>query len=117
MLTKLSRTDEVVLQPTEEVPDDADALSPFIGLANGLLAAVVVCALLGAGVLAAYQLARRGSWPRSAACYWPDCPSVSACSTRATAPPSSSWASVRSSQWLTRRCCGGLRPTKPTKPQ
>ena len=45
------------MQPTEEVPDDADALSPFIGLANGLLAAVVVCGLLGAGVLAAYQLA------------------------------------------------------------
>jgi hypothetical protein len=57
MLTKLSRTDEVVMQPTEEVADDADALSPFIGLANGLLAAVVVWALLSAGVLAAYQLA------------------------------------------------------------
>ena len=57
MLTKLSRTDEVVMQPTEEVADDADALSPFIGLANGLLAGVVVWALLGAGVLAAHQLA------------------------------------------------------------
>jgi hypothetical protein len=29
MLTKLSRTDEVVMQPTEDVADDADALSPF----------------------------------------------------------------------------------------
>ena len=57
MLTKLSRTDEVVMQPTEEVADDADALSPFIGLANRLLAGVVVWALLGAGALAAYQLA------------------------------------------------------------
>jgi hypothetical protein len=57
MLTKLSRTDEVVMQPTEEVANDADAFSSFIGLANGLLAGVVVWALLGAGVLAAFQLA------------------------------------------------------------
>jgi len=45
------------MQPTEEVANDADAFSSFIGLANGLLAGVVVWALLGAGVLAAFQLA------------------------------------------------------------
>lgn len=48
--------DKSVLERPEEVQDDDDPLRPFVGLASGVLAGFLVWALLGAAVLAAYQL-------------------------------------------------------------
>jgi hypothetical protein len=48
--------DRSVLERLEETRrDDDDALRPIAGLAGGVLAGVVVWALIGAAVLAAYQ--------------------------------------------------------------
>ena len=42
---------------TTDIAAARDALSPFIGLANGVLASLVLWALIGACALAAYHFA------------------------------------------------------------